>query len=79
MKDGDANEDNQEDSCSPKKDLRGPEKSSKFFLTLPSLCQSKKDKFEKKAAGYHGLVGDTEIVHSCLANQNQIQKEKGSD
>ena len=79
VKDGDVNEDDQQDSRSPEKDLHGPEKSSKFFLTLPSLCRSKKDKFENKAAGCHGLVGDTEVVHSSLANQNQIQKEKGSD
>ena len=36
MKDGDANEDGRQDSSS-EKDLHGPEKSSKFFLTLPSL------------------------------------------
>ena len=37
VKDGDANEDNRQESRSPEKDLHGPEKSSKFFLTLPSL------------------------------------------
>ena len=79
MKDGDANGDDRQDSHSPEKDLHGPEKSSKFFLTLPSLCQSKKDKFENKAAGCHELVGDTEVIHSSSVNQNQIQKEKGSD
>ena len=79
VKDGDANEDHQQDSRSPEKDLHGTEKSSKFFLTLLSLRQSKKDKFENKAAGCHGLAGDTEVVHSSSANQNQIQKEKGSD
>ena len=79
MKDGDANEDERQDSHSPEKDLHGPEKSSKFFLTLPSLRRSKKDKFKTKAAGCHGLVRDTEVVHSSSANQNQIQKEKGSD
>ena len=78
MKDGDANEDGRQDSSS-EKDLHRPEKSSKFFLTLLSLRQSKKDKFKNKAAGCHELVGDTEVVHSSLANQNQIQKEKGSD
>ena len=78
MKDGDANEDERQDSRSPEKDLHGPEKSSKFFLTSPSLHRSKKDKFKNKA-GCHGLVRDTEIVHSSLVNQNQIQKEKGSD
>ena len=46
MEDGDANEDEQQDSCSPEKDLHRPEKSSKFFLTLLSLCRSKKDKFK---------------------------------
>ena len=75
VKDGNANEDKRQDSRSSEKDLHGPEKSSKFFLTLPSLRQSKKDKFENKAAGCHGLVGDTEIVHSSLANQNQIQNQ----
>ena len=79
MKDGDVNEDERQDSHSPEKDLHGPEKSSKFFLALPSLRQSKKDKFKNKAVGCHGLIRDTEIVHSSLANQNQIQKEKGSD
>ena len=79
VKDGDANEDERQDFRFPEKDLHGPEKSSKFFLTLPSLRQSKKDKFENKAAGCHGLVGDTEVIHSSSANQNQIQKEKGSD
>ena len=79
LKDGDGNEDGRQDSSSPEKDLHGPEKSSKFFLTLPSLCRSKKDKFKNKAAGCHRLVRDTEIVHSSSANQNQIQKEKGSD
>ena len=79
MKHGDANEHEQQDPPSPEKDLHGLEKSSKFFLTLLSLCRSKKDKFENKAAGSHGLVRDTEIVHSSSANQNQIQKEKGSD
>ena len=79
MKDGDANEDERQDSHSPEKDLHRPEKSSKFFLALPSLRQSKKDKFKNKAAGCHRLVRDTEIVHSSSANQNQIQKEKGSD
>ena len=59
MKYGDANEDDRQDSRSPEKDLQGPEKSSKFFLTLPSLRRSKKDKFENKAAGCHGLVRDT--------------------
>ena len=44
-------------------------KSSKFFLTLPSLRQSKKDKFKNKAAGCYRLVRDTEIVHSSSANQ----------
>ena len=77
MRDGDANEDNQQDSHSPEKDLHGPEKSSKFFLTLPPLHQSQKDKFKNKAAGCQGLVGDTEVVHSSSTNQNQIQKEKG--
>ena len=68
MKDGDANEDDRQDSRSPEKDLHRPEKSSKFFLTLPSLRQSKKDKFENKAAGCHGLVGDKEVVHSSSVN-----------
>ena len=65
MKDGDANEDDQQDSHSPEKDLHRPEK---FFLTLSSLCQSKKDKFENKAAGCHGLVGDIEVIHSSSVN-----------
>ena len=79
VKDGDANKDKRQDSHSPEKDLHGPEKSGKCFLTLLSLRQSKKDKFKNKAAGCHGLVRDTEIVHSSLTNQNKIQKEKGSD
>ena len=78
MKDGDANKDDRQDSSSSEKDLYGPEKSSKFFLTLLSLCQSKNDKFENKAAGCHGLVGDTEVLHSLSPNQNQVQKEKCS-
>ena len=41
-KDGDVNEDGQQDSSTSEKDLHGPEKSSKFFLTLPSLRRSKK-------------------------------------
>ena len=79
VKDGYANKDDQQDSHSPKKDLHRPEKSSKFFLTLPSLHRSKKDKFKNKAAGCHRLVGDTEVVHFSSVNQKQIQKEKGSD
>ena len=79
VKDGDANKDKRQDFCSPEKDLPGPEKSGKFFLALPSLCRSKKDKFKNKAAVCHGLVRDTETVHSASANQNQIQKEKESD
>ena len=69
MKDGDANEDERQDSRSPEKDLHGPEKSSKFFLTLPSVRRSKKDKFKNKVVGCHELVRDTEIVHSSSANQ----------
>ena len=79
MKDGDANEDERQDSPSPEKDLHGPEISSRFFLTLPSLRRSQKDKFKTKVSGCHGLVRDTEVVHSSSVNQNQIQKEKGSD
>ena len=79
VKDGDANEDERQDCRSPEKDLHRPEKSGKFFLALLSLRQSKKDKFQNKAAGCQGLVRDTEIVHSSSANHNQIQKEKGSD
>ena len=67
MKDGDANEDGRQDSHSPEKDLHRPEKSSKFFLTLLSLRQRKKDKFKNKAAGCHRLVRDTEIVLSSSA------------
>ena len=37
VKDGDVNKDDRQDSRSPEKDLHGPEKSSKFSLTLPSL------------------------------------------
>ena len=79
MNDGGANEDNREDSGPPEKDLHGFEKPSKFFLTLPSLHRSKKDKFENKITGRDGLVGDTEVLHSSSQNQNQVQKEKGSN
>ena len=39
-------------------DLKNP---ANFFLALPSLHRSKKDKFKNKAAGCHRLVRDTEI------------------
>ena len=79
LKDGDANEDGRQDSSSSEKDLHGPEKPRKFFLTLPSLRRSQKDKFKNKAARCDRLVGDAEVLHSSSANQNQVQKEKGSD
>ena len=79
MNDGDTNKDDRQDSGTSEKDLHGPEKSSKFFLTLPSLRQSKKDKFKNKVAGHHGLVGDTDVLHSSSHNQDKLQKEKGSD
>ena len=76
MKDGDANEDERQDSRSPEKDLHGPEKSGKFFLALPSLRRSKKDQFKNKAAGCHGLVRDTEIIHSSLASKPNSEGER---
>ena len=79
MNDGNTNKDDQQHSGASEKDLHGPEKSSKFFLTLPSLRQSKKDKFKNKVAGRHRLVGDTEVLHSSSQNQDKVQKKKGSD
>ena len=79
MNDGGANEDNREDSAPPEKDLQRSEKPRKFFLTLPSLHRSKKDKFENKITGRDGLAGDTEVLHPSSQNQNQVQKGKGSN
>ena len=79
MNDGGANEVNRQDSSPTEKDLHRFEKPSKFFLTLPSLRRNKKDKVENKIVGRDGLVGDTEVLHSSSQNQNQVQKEKGSN
>ena len=51
MKHGGANKDGQQDSSPPEQNLHRLEISSKFFLTLPSLCRGKKDKFEKNSCG----------------------------
>ena len=77
MSHGGANKDGQQDSSPPEKNLHGLEEPSKFFLTLPSLCQSKKDQFKNNV--YDRLALDTEVLHSPSQNQNQVQKKKGSN
>ena len=57
-------------------DLKNP---ASFSSPYHLYAEAKTDKFENKVAGCHRVVGDTEVLHSSLQNQNQVQKEKGSN
>ena len=76
MNHGGPNKDSQQDSSPPEENLHGLEKSSKFFLTLPYLCQSKKDKFKNKVAERDGLAGDTEVLHSSSRIKTKFRRRK---